>query len=388
MKILHTADFHLSNHSIVPINVDVPKINVPINVRTKDTFDRLDYMIKYAINNNIDYFIIAGDVFDNHTPSMLLKRWFAKMIKKLIKHKINVIILVGNHDSDGEISAFADVKELIVESKFLKIVDKAVILHYDSLDFYCLPFSINKQKPEQILTAFHKRKNYDKIIILIGHLIVDGAKIGEQNIPAKSTVTVKYLCGYNYVALGDLHINQQIGNPRIQKGNNIWYSGSIIRKNMGETDEKYFNIVEFKNNKNMPIVTREKLEDRKFLNIETDFEKFTEFNKYLKNQQKVNHYYDDEIEKDSVIKFKVSATKNEYLSFDINEFRKNIEKVYGVLYIMVEWLRITKKIKKNVNLFVTAEEAFIKYVEQNPPKHYQNDIIAEGKRMIIDIGQK
>jgi DNA repair exonuclease SbcCD nuclease subunit len=45
------------------------------------------------------------------------------------------------------------------------------------------------------------------------------------------------LVGADYYALGHIHLNQELRN-------NMWYAGSIYHHDFGETEEKYFNVVD------------------------------------------------------------------------------------------------------------------------------------------------
>ena len=69
MRILHCSDIHLGRR-IAGASGDFS------NTRFDDYFNAFDYVIEYSIENNIDIFVVAGDLFDKKEISPdVLSRW-------------------------------------------------------------------------------------------------------------------------------------------------------------------------------------------------------------------------------------------------------------------------------------------------------------------------
>ena len=182
IKLLHTGDWHIGKASQIPINRQVKNVTSPVNIRIIDTYKKIKLMVNYAIDKNINYFVIAGDIYDSPMASMYLKKWFAKYIRKLLNHNIEVIIIIGNHDSDGNINAFSDVKELVKNSKGLYIYDRYQTFETSKIKFHCIPYISDLNYIKHIKDV-REDINLLKFNVLIGHFGIEGAVVGTKQIP-------------------------------------------------------------------------------------------------------------------------------------------------------------------------------------------------------------
>lgn len=91
MKFLHCSDIHLGKRW-VGAQGDNSRL------RFNDFFDSFEFTVDYAINNNIDCFIISGDFFDKRElmPEILEKT--EHILEKLKLAHIPVVVIEGNHD--------------------------------------------------------------------------------------------------------------------------------------------------------------------------------------------------------------------------------------------------------------------------------------------------
>ena len=62
-----------------------------------DFLHRMDEMVEYALANDVDLVVFAGDAFKSRNPSPTFQREFAYRIQDLTAHA-PVVLLVGNHD--------------------------------------------------------------------------------------------------------------------------------------------------------------------------------------------------------------------------------------------------------------------------------------------------
>ncbi|HTO15192.1 MAG TPA: exonuclease SbcCD subunit D [Edaphocola sp.] len=96
MKILHTADWHLGkkldNYS-----------------RLEEQRVVLEEIVQIAKDQEVDMVIVAGDLYDNFTPSNEATELLYKTLKRLANNgKVPVIAIAGNHDSPDRVNV-ADV---------------------------------------------------------------------------------------------------------------------------------------------------------------------------------------------------------------------------------------------------------------------------------------
>ena len=91
MKILHCSDVHLGKKPFGTKEFS--------QKRYLDFFKTFDEIIDIGISENIDLFIVAGDLFDKKelTPDTLEK--CEKSFQKLKNKGIKVFLIEGNHDN-------------------------------------------------------------------------------------------------------------------------------------------------------------------------------------------------------------------------------------------------------------------------------------------------
>jgi DNA repair exonuclease SbcCD nuclease subunit len=92
MRILHCSDIHLGRR-IVGASGEFSEI------RYNDYFKAFEYIVDYAINNNIDVFVIAGDLFDKKEISPDILSRTEKILLKLKTANIHTFVIEGNHDN-------------------------------------------------------------------------------------------------------------------------------------------------------------------------------------------------------------------------------------------------------------------------------------------------
>ena len=94
MKFIHLADVHLDSPflglSFLPSN----QFN-QIKQATENSFTKI---IDYAIDQNVDLVLLAGDNFDSIHPSPHSQLFFKEQLQRLVDKQIQVVMILGNHD--------------------------------------------------------------------------------------------------------------------------------------------------------------------------------------------------------------------------------------------------------------------------------------------------
>lgn len=390
VKMIHLADLHLGA-STVAITKDVRYSNVPVNLRIDDCFNKLKKIIKFAINKNVNFFVIAGDIFDTPKPDMVVKKYFAKLMKKLITKRIYVLIIIGNHDTTGYVSAFDDSAEFSFGSKYLRIVTKPQIISLSkpAFNFLCLPYmlpNINTNMTYILSDDFPKGRNFNKKNVLISHIGIDGCMVGPSEKVLHSGIAPELLRGYDYVALGDYHRNQKVGNDKIKKSNEIWYSGSIQRINMGEPEKKYFNLITFDmDNSKIPKVEMMLIKDRQYIHLKLDEKKYDKYFGNVKKLKVGKKICGKKIAKNSIVKLTIMLNKYPDSVVALEKIIKHkFKKTYNVKYVIFNWI-IKKKKRSNkgeVGRYIDAQNAFLLFLDANEPKKYRKIIYNRGMKML------
>ncbi|WHZ04450.1 DNA repair exonuclease [Neobacillus sp. YX16] len=94
ISFIHAADLHL----------DSPMVglkHLPANILSRvreSTFTALGKLTAAAIDNNVDFVILAGDLYDGEDRSLRAQSRFRNEMKKLSQKGIPVYVIHGNHD--------------------------------------------------------------------------------------------------------------------------------------------------------------------------------------------------------------------------------------------------------------------------------------------------
>ncbi len=112
MRVLHLSDVHIGveNYGRPATAADLallPQWFAPgvdrnqyagISTRMLDFLATLDQVVDFALNNEVDLVLFAGDAYKNRDPSQTHQREFARRIARLAQAGIPVFLTVGNHD--------------------------------------------------------------------------------------------------------------------------------------------------------------------------------------------------------------------------------------------------------------------------------------------------
>ena len=99
MRLLHFSDVHIGVESYGAIDE-----TTGLNSRLTDFLVAFDQVVDFAISNEVDAVLFAGDAYKSRDPSQTHQREFAKRIAKLSDGKIPTFLLLGNHDMPNVIS--------------------------------------------------------------------------------------------------------------------------------------------------------------------------------------------------------------------------------------------------------------------------------------------
>ncbi|SHG67110.1 metallophosphoesterase family protein [Ornithinibacillus halophilus] len=94
ISFIHAADLHLDS----PFK---GLANLPEHIfqQVKDsTFTALNNLVDCAIEKQVDFVLLVGDLFDNESQSLKAQVKLRTAFKKLAEHNINVYLSYGNHD--------------------------------------------------------------------------------------------------------------------------------------------------------------------------------------------------------------------------------------------------------------------------------------------------
>ena len=276
IRVLHFADTHIGMENYGRLDPETG-----LSSRVRDFLRRMDDMIDFARENDVDLTIFAGDAFKTRTPNPTYQREFAHRVRDLTEIA-PLVMLVGNHDlpptvlkaSSIEIYRVLDVPNVWVaddydlrvvstkrgdvvvgaapypiRSRILEMVDTTgkTIAETDEL--------LKRQLGIAIETLAERADEYgDMPRLLTGHFTVSGAVWGsERGIMLGRDIEILLSSvadsRWDYVALGHIHRHQNLTKNR-EGSPPVVYSGSLERIDFGEeADTKGYCWVELERGK-------------------------------------------------------------------------------------------------------------------------------------------
>ena len=100
MKFIHTADIHLDS----PLSGLAAYKDAPADLLRTVTRDAFTRLVDAAIEEAVDFMVIAGDLYDGSWKDYNTGHFFCREMGRLNKAGIPVYLLFGNHDADSEMT--------------------------------------------------------------------------------------------------------------------------------------------------------------------------------------------------------------------------------------------------------------------------------------------
>lgn len=229
LRVMHLADLHLGwNASWNELPFD----------RTQERDARLRKAIDWALDQGIDLVIIAGDLFETHTPPSGLVHDVKRQLARALEAGIAVVTLPGNHD---EISYHNSVYREHASDWPGYLVQNPHFQHSCTLSaggepvhMYALAFTGGLTQTHPPLSEFTRgRQSGYHLALLHGSLDFDR---GDRSLPIdlKSLLAAEF----DYVALGHFHKHQRHG----AEARPVVYAGMIEGKGFDDPGVGHYTV--------------------------------------------------------------------------------------------------------------------------------------------------
>lgn len=252
MKIVHTGDWHIGK-------------TIRGKHRDQEYCDILDELKTFLVEKNVDVLLVAGDIFDLHTPPAAAENIVYNFFYDISKLGIKALVIAGNHDSKLRFKAISKLMALagiIVRGynhrdnyeNIVSITSKKG----EKAEFALLPFIFehnfvrtenlidNKESATnlyskgvgEVLADYCKKFDSDSLKIVVGHVLLHGASpggserrlyLGDNYALHPGTIPENI----DYMAAGHIHLCQKIP-AHIP----IYYCGSLLQLDFGELNAK------------------------------------------------------------------------------------------------------------------------------------------------------
>jgi DNA repair exonuclease SbcCD nuclease subunit len=212
MKFAHISDTHIKN--------------LKYHFEYRAVFDQLYEALR---EQNVDYIVHCGDIA--HTKTQISPE-FVEMCSDFFRSLAEIAptyIILGNHDGNLKNSSRQDALTPIVDALDLGNLH----LLKDSGETHITDeFSLN------VLSVFDrdnwiKPTNPDKINIALYHGSISNCKTDMNWTMANGEDSLSIFKDHDYAMLGDIHRRQFL-----DEAGRVWYAGSTVQQNHGETNDK------------------------------------------------------------------------------------------------------------------------------------------------------
>lgn len=223
MKVLHSADYHISTLKPMLGN----------SLALQRSFNSLKALSRTIKRVSPDVLVIAGDIFDNTYPNSSEVALFTTFITNVHKAGVTILLMPGNHDSEEEAgnTGINYIKPLAKVLKNLHICLKEPLsVEIQDHCFVMFPWGLLPDDYHESLFTLKKR-------IAVMHIPLHGAKVSADNRQLRngfSSITAREMVKkfkLRQLLLGDIHEYQALSDE-------IIYSGSLMQTKFGESEQK------------------------------------------------------------------------------------------------------------------------------------------------------
>ena len=407
MKIIHFSDLHIG-YTRYSKGID---LETGLDNRIVDFLNTFDELVNYALQENVDLVIFAGDAYKDRNPSQTHQKEFAKRLLKLTKANIPVALIVGNHDmpgNKGRATALDIFPTMNLDN--ITVIDKLQLYELNTksgnpIQILGMPWirkgslisrlsnikkditieDLNKQIIQTLDNSLEKelsKVNKSIPCIFSGHLTVMEAKTSTEtlmSIGADYMFPAQFFARpeFEYVALGHVHKDQVlIESPP------VIYSGSLERVDFGEKDDvKGFYVIEIEPSKfqgnRLKGYKKIAVSARNFREYIINIPKDTEFPVNI-IEEELNS---NEI-KDSIARITIESTREHYDSINDPKIKSILS---NAKYLVSTELKLISEQKIN-DIQITENlgviDSFEKYLENF------KEINDHKRKRLLDFGKE
>jgi exonuclease SbcD len=227
MKFIHAADLHVDS----PLRGLDGYEGAPVQRLRGATRLALSALVDLAIERQVDFVILAGDIYDGNWTDFRTGLFFREQMLRLTREKIRVYVIKGNHDAESQITKQLPPVDGVhvfksTSAETFTIDELGVAVHGRSFP--------NRAVPEDLVEHYPAPRD-GMFNIGVLHTSLTGRTGHDPYAPT----SVDVLCskGYDYFALGHVHAREVVreADPRIV------YPGNLQGRHAKETGPRAAN---------------------------------------------------------------------------------------------------------------------------------------------------
>jgi len=242
-KFIHAADLHLDS----PLRGLAQYEGAPQEALRGATRRALENLVHVALEEEVDFVLIAGDVYDGDWLDHNTGLFFTRQMARLRDAKIPVYLISGNHDAQSVVTKSLQLPDNIhrfptKKAATMHLEDIGVAIHGQGFATRAVTVDLSANYPIAVPGVYN---------IGLLHTSLTGYE-GHDNY-APCTVEGLRKPGYDYWALGHIHKQEavRVFDPA------IWFPGNIQGRHTRETGPKGCLVVSVDDHGNHEVDFRE-----------------------------------------------------------------------------------------------------------------------------------
>lgn len=239
MRFLHTADWHIGK-----------KLHeYSLQTEQEAAFQQI---LKMAQQYQVDAVVVAGDIYDRALPNEQAVATVNQMLQTInLDAKLPLLVISGNHDSAIRLDTGQPWFKATHFYLHTKLAQAFTPVEFADTQFFLLPYfepfaareyfadshihTIAQAMPK-VVAAMQAQFAPDKQHVLVAHFFAAGSEQSDSEtkltVGGLDAVPLKDLQAFDYVALGHLHNQTALHEPRIK------YSGSPLKFSVSEANQQ------------------------------------------------------------------------------------------------------------------------------------------------------
>jgi len=223
IRFIHTADIHLDS----PLKGLEAHEDAPVEEIRGATRRAFENLIDLAVEEEVDFVLIAGDLYDGAWKDYNTGLFFAGRMGRLAKAGIKAFIVSGNHDAASRITRTMPLPDNVTlfshkKTQSVRLENLGVVIHGRSYSSRAVTENLALQYP---------RHDADYFNIGLLHTSLNGREGHEDYAPC--TLNDLRSKEYDYWALGHVHKREVIAEDPW-----IVFAGNIQGRHIKETGAK------------------------------------------------------------------------------------------------------------------------------------------------------
>ena len=258
---IHTADLHLDS----PLRGLSRHEDAPVEAIRGATRRALENLVTLALEKEVDFVLIAGDLYDGDQKDYATALFFNRQMLRLRAAKISVLAISGNHDAESVITKALSPPENV---SFFPVKKAA------SFTFPKLPVTIHGQGFVNASVQENLSLKYPEAVagnFNIGLLHTSLAGSAQHDTYAPCSLTDLKNKGYHYWALGHIHQPEVLCEDPW-----IVYPGNIQGRKINETGVRGCSLVEVDDSLEVTSHTLIPLDVVRWTHLELDLSKVSD----------------------------------------------------------------------------------------------------------------